>query len=155
MTINDAAEDEWLVATFGTQYWIGLNDIAVEGEWVWSSGEPVTYTNWFPGEPNNTGGTEDAAKIENWPPVVGWNDLTPGAADLDAFVVEAGPTTLAELLDQMVADGRLPNRGLANSILKQAQNAPSKTLTNHLTSLVAHEVITQQAMDEILAMVAG
>ena len=31
VTINNAAEDAWLVATFGTEYFIGFNDRAVEG----------------------------------------------------------------------------------------------------------------------------
>jgi len=63
--------------------------------------------------------------------------------------------TLDESLAGMVADGQLPSAGLANSIMKQAQKAPLKALTNHLMSLVTHAVITQQTMDEILAMVAG
>ncbi len=32
--------------------WLGLNDVAVEGTFAWSSGEPVAYTNWYPGQPN-------------------------------------------------------------------------------------------------------
>ena len=39
----------------GTRVWIGLNDIAEEGNWVWSDGEPVdfdAYTNWIAGDPN-------------------------------------------------------------------------------------------------------
>ena len=53
-TVNDQAEQDWLAATF-TQpnLWIGFNDRAVEGKWVWSSGEPVTYTNWVPFERDN------------------------------------------------------------------------------------------------------
>ena len=61
-TIRSAAENDWLATTFaiGTEcHWIGLNDAASEGHFVWSSGEPVTYTNWHPGEPTNGNGIED------------------------------------------------------------------------------------------------
>ena len=47
VSINDAAEQEWLVKIFGTApCWIGLTDLAKEGEWSWTSGEPLTYFNW-------------------------------------------------------------------------------------------------------------
>ena len=84
VTINDEAENDWLIATLGTEYWIGLNDMAVEGVWVWASGEPVTFTGWLPGEPNDYLG-EDFAMIWNKPPI-GWNDV-PGS--WNQFVVEA------------------------------------------------------------------
>jgi hypothetical protein len=79
VTINDAAEEAWLRATFGTdiRYWIGFTDAGVEGVWVWSSGEPVTYTNWDTLEPNNCippAWGEDYAVI-NWNFATGgWND---------------------------------------------------------------------------------
>jgi hypothetical protein len=79
VTINDAAEEAWLRATFGTdiRYWIGFNDAAVEGTWVWVSGEPVSYTNWDLGEPNNSippDWGEDYAVL-NWNAANGaWND---------------------------------------------------------------------------------
>ncbi|MEO0969129.1 MAG: lectin-like protein, partial [Cyanobacteria bacterium J06639_18] len=58
VTINDAAEEEWLKTTFGSteELWIGLTDKNVEGQFEWSSGEALTYTNWVPGEPNNSNG---------------------------------------------------------------------------------------------------
>ncbi len=53
--INSAAEQDFLDRTFGfTSFWIGLNDRTTEGTHVWSSGDPVTYTNWAPLEPNTS-----------------------------------------------------------------------------------------------------
>lgn len=59
VTIRNAQENAWLISTFGfSNQWIGFNDFATEGSFVWSSGELVTYTNWLPGEPNNQGGED-------------------------------------------------------------------------------------------------
>jgi len=56
VTVNSASEQSWLDATFPTftqSFWIGFNDTAAEGNWVWTSGESVTYTHWGGSEPNN------------------------------------------------------------------------------------------------------
>ncbi len=88
-TLRSWDEELWIKDTFGRgqHLWIGFNDIQVEGSWDWSSGEPVVYTNWAPGEPNNNEG-EDAA-VMNWcedggndvnPECLGdfWNDVPAG-----------------------------------------------------------------------------
>jgi len=76
VTINDAAEQALLASLFdpGEQFWIGYNDINLEGEFVWASGEATTYTNWLPGEPNDNGG-EDAVVMNGIPDDSRWNDL--------------------------------------------------------------------------------
>ena len=76
VTINDSAEQAWLTVQYASvsNPFIGMNDLASEGDWVWSSGEPVTYTNWAPGEPNNWLGVEDIA-VMNWGSAGSWNDL--------------------------------------------------------------------------------
>jgi len=84
VTINDEAENAWVWEQFWSfggvdrLCWIGFSDAASEGTWVWSSGEPVTYTHWGPGEPNNGyGAGEDYAHMG--PPDGFWNDLAPDA----------------------------------------------------------------------------
>jgi hypothetical protein len=75
-TINDAAENAWIYSNFvapnqDVWTWIGLNDIANEGTYIWSSGETPGYFNWGSGEPNNSG-NEDG--VHMWTGGT-WNDL--------------------------------------------------------------------------------
>jgi len=86
VTTNNAAEEIWLRTNFGTQrFWIGFNDVASEGNFVWSSGEAVTYTNWGGGEPNNAGGIEDFA-VMNWnQSTAHWNDWSHLRPDFNTF----------------------------------------------------------------------
>ena len=74
-SLNSAAENQWVFSAFGgSSTWIGFNDIQQEGQWVWTDGSAVTYTNWNSGEPNNSGGAEDTA--HTWGGGLStWNDL--------------------------------------------------------------------------------
>ena len=80
VTINDALENNWVYSTFSSfgggnrALWIGLNDQAQEGTFVWVSGQTTDYSNWRPGEPS--GGEENFVHL--CPPDFSpgqWNDL--------------------------------------------------------------------------------
>lgn len=84
VSIGTEQEQVFVRNTFGGG-WIGLNDIAQEGTFVWSDGSPVTYLRWRSGEPNNAGGGEDWGELESGGD---WNDLgspsvNPGIAKYD------------------------------------------------------------------------
>lgn len=65
VTINDAAENDWVLTTFGSfdsvdrNLWIGLSDSASEGTFAWASGELASFFNWSQGQPNDFGGAQD------------------------------------------------------------------------------------------------
>jgi hypothetical protein len=81
-TIRSQAEQDFVYQTFqnwgGQQrlLWIGFNDYQNQGQFKWVSGEPVTYTNWAPGEPNNFDGEERfVAVFPESAGAGGWNDF--------------------------------------------------------------------------------
>jgi hypothetical protein len=89
VTVRSQAEEDWIASTF-SEYagiarglWIGFYDPTQDSSggshadnFVWVSGEPVSYTAWAPGEPNNSGGQYNAYM---YPPGAGpaagrWDD---------------------------------------------------------------------------------
>ena len=76
VSINDESEQKWLQAVFGGEpSWIGLNDIAKEGQWQWDNGEPLTYTNWRAQEPHDPGDGDEDYVIMG--PSGKWEDVNP------------------------------------------------------------------------------
>ncbi len=111
-TINDETENNFVYDAFTNTgdlsrgLWIGLNDVVLEGSFVWANGEPLDYTNWGPAfggppEPNNFGGIEDYVHIL-WtgdPRAPKWNDAPDSAAPFGVSmhgVVELVATPLEE-----------------------------------------------------------
>ena len=96
--VTSAEEQGFLTSTFGESLiWIGLTDEAVEGTWVWSSGEPVTYTNWAGGQPSgNTG--QDYAQM-NWGGTGLWDDYGPAMIPgLIELVAAPNPSVVETIL---------------------------------------------------------
>ncbi|HRF47721.1 MAG TPA: lectin-like protein [Anaerolineales bacterium] len=110
VAVNNADEQAWLVDTFDgtTLYWIGFTDEAQATVWVWTTGEAVTYTNWYPGEPSNSAGTEHYA-LMNWTVPGQWNDGHALAA-INLGIVErtsAPPTSTAEASETLTRTATL------------------------------------------------
>ncbi len=77
LTIDDSSESAWVYTTTLTYstskyWWTGYNDRSREGTWEWDDGSASTYTNWYPGEPNDSGG-EDCAELNRFGDAR-WND---------------------------------------------------------------------------------
>src|ERR1041385_1362917 len=159
-TVNDAAENDWLASTFSNfggqprALWIGLNDAAEEGVFVWSSGEAVTYTHWEEGQPDNGGvyyPDEDYVMI--WPSPGPrspgyWNDGrdTNGFPDLSFQlfgVVEVGPNNWTNPFSGKWESpswslGRLPAYDQMVNIMNdgyKAVNIDSATVSGFVSSL--------------------
>ena len=101
VTIDDAAEQAWLVSTFGGDepFWIGLTDADNEGRGRWANHEPAAYTNWAEYEPNNMYRQGEHFAVMNWRQQPGkWNDMnaeSARASDVVGAVVEWESPALA------------------------------------------------------------
>lgn len=79
VSIESADENLFVQQNFGNllgsdrRIWIGLNDLTSEGKFEWSDGTVVGFTAWNGGEPNNSGGIEDAVEMFGSTGV--WNDI--------------------------------------------------------------------------------
>ena len=75
VAVQSKQEDDFLRGILVTKedadHWMGGSDLLKEGQWVWhQSGEQFTYTNWFPGQPDNSRGE---ACLMYWNDIK-WND---------------------------------------------------------------------------------
>ena len=95
VTFGDAAEQDFVLNQVSSGpfdlYWIGgFQDtqdqayVEPDGGWKWITGEPMAYTNWSTGEPNDLGGGEDYVQVNF---ANQWNDADNGVNTL-GFLVE-------------------------------------------------------------------
>jgi len=62
--IGSASENAYLASLLQVPAaYIGLNDAWDEGQFTWDCGEPLNYTNWYPGQPNNFNNNQDYVEL--------------------------------------------------------------------------------------------
>ncbi|MDG2114974.1 MAG: C-type lectin domain-containing protein, partial [Actinomycetota bacterium] len=101
VTINDQAEMDWLLNNLTwDRPWIGgwqdptdAGYSEPNGGWVWVTGEPMTFTNWIPGEPNdNPAGENSIELLFNLAGSAtvngGWNDTVENSGSPHTYIVE-------------------------------------------------------------------
>ena len=88
-TISSQEEHDMLYQLLQSsdQYYayFGLSDSEEEGNWKWVTGEPISFTNWDSGEPNNYNGNEDYAIFSREFDESTWNDVD---CSYSAFICE-------------------------------------------------------------------
>ena len=92
-----SSQTEWnlaqtLISQFNQDVWIGgyqpVASPEPAGNWSWVTGEPWTFSFWWPGEPNQNQGINENALMVGWSGA-GWNDA-PSSTKL-SYVLESGP----------------------------------------------------------------
>ncbi len=111
VTLSDQAEQDWVFGTFNAYddvtrlYWIGLNDRAAEGQFVWASDEQVDFTYWAPGEPNNAGNEDFVSMFYQGHTHSGkWNDWSDRTRD-PIGITFVGVVEIAPPIQWRPADG--------------------------------------------------
>ena len=113
IAINSAAENTFIASQISA---LGLSNVLLGAirtsptEFEWINGEPFTFTNWAPNEPNNTSGVEDKIEMN----AALWNDA--GATPLDRKIIVEFPYAVEQ------------KAGLASGEI-----FPSGTTTNEFT----------------------
>ncbi|MFN9960103.1 MAG: lectin-like protein, partial [bacterium] len=107
VTINDSNEQSWIIQNRPrniSYFWLGLTDKFQEGRWQWISGEPITYTYWRPGEPNNDG-DQDYGYVwigNEWDD--GRNGSLPGLIEINLQSLAQKETTITQEVEKTRAD---------------------------------------------------
>ncbi|NOS69667.1 MAG: tandem-95 repeat protein [Verrucomicrobia bacterium] len=134
VSLGNQAEQDWVFNTFaayaGTNrfLWIGLNDTASEGAFRWAS-EPVGFTYWAPGEPNNALGGEDFVTMypPGHPQAGRWNDwgerVFSGNQPFNGVAEFVGPMGPPQI-DQQPQGGKV-NPGVPFAFTVHASGSPT------------------------------
>lgn len=125
VSVQSQTENDCILSSLNTLgqtgvIWIGFSDEITEGSFVWYDQAPITYTNWAPGEPNQSG-NEDCVQIYPTGPNPGmWNDLSCNSANSMSIIeVNLCPVINAGL-DVSVCLGNTANLQASNTLFGSA-----------------------------------
>ena len=106
-TITSAEENARVFAAVQSNNpWLGGTDQAGEGTWAWVTGESWSYSNWYPGQPDNDSGAADY--LHFWNGGDQWNDLpnVPNSIHTDRdYILETVHAPTNPLLADSDGDG--------------------------------------------------
>ena len=107
-TFTSAEEWDNMLADVGStigqfNWWMGATDELQEGLWKWVTGEPWSYTNWCPWEPNNYRNTEHYLVTWGEANQNRWNDIASTAnigyiLEISSHTVVFNPTEFCEIV---------------------------------------------------------
>ena len=74
------------------------------GGWQWLTGDPIAYSNWSPGQPNNSNGNENRIQFGGQTSIAGtWNDLSEtNTTYVRSFIIEYSGPVLSIRVSQVV-----------------------------------------------------
>ena len=86
-TSTSAEKNEFLASLAdGATVWLGGTDAQEEGNWKWVTGEEWSYTNWYPGNPDNAYAEGQHYLVLNYKTKGKWDDS--GAASTRGYICE-------------------------------------------------------------------
>ncbi|XP_052761082.1 macrophage mannose receptor 1-like [Mya arenaria] len=96
--VGSQAENDYLIAFLNKYYnhhsvWIGLHDEQTEGNFVWTSGDPLTFQNWAPtNEMTIVHGIEDCVVMDTRTLTGHWDDRD-CSFELNGYICQFGTTS--------------------------------------------------------------
>ena len=116
-------ENSWAWSTFGSgpgapaAIWIGFNDLNIEGQFEWVSGDPVIFTNWAASQPASLSGNHDGVWMQG--PSGQWFDFDTSSTH-PSLIQVASPDWLVERVLQYGEDAEVVGPALYREAVRRA-----------------------------------